>query len=362
MIQTENRRNAYIGDGTTAVYDYTFRIMDKTHILVLADGVPLDVDSDYTVAGVDDESGGTVTITKSALLTSGFLTTGVVLTLLYGLPAVQLDNYEEGSVFPAEMHERALDYLTMLVLKLLEILNRVPQLPPESTADPIALPEPVEGKTLVWQDGDLVNADLGTGDVTGAPADVDYLVKTASGNLSAERVVTNTTSITWDFATASQAKAKRAALTGDVTASSDSNATTIANDAVTYAKMQNVSAASKLLGRGSAAGSGDPQEITIGTALSMSGTTLSATGTVSGLTTGKLPKAASATSLSDSLLSESGSTVTVTGSFNSSALTASRPVLTDGSKNLVSGSAGFSGTVSNPTSITVVNGIVTACS
>jgi len=49
----------------------------------------------------------------------------------------------------------------------------------------------------------------------------------------------------------------------------------IINDAVTYAKMQNVSAASRLLGRGSAAGAGDVQEITLGTGLTMSGTSLS---------------------------------------------------------------------------------------
>lgn len=54
---------------------------------------------------------------------------------------------------------------------------------------------------------------------------------------------------------------QRAALTGDVTASAGSNATTIANDAVTYAKMQNISATDRLLGR-STAGSGDVEEIT----------------------------------------------------------------------------------------------------
>lgn len=66
------------------------------------------------------------------------------------------------------------------------------------------------------------------------------------------------------------------AFTGDVTKAAGGTATTIANDAVTYAKLQNVSAASKLIGRGSASGAGDAEEITLGSGLSMSGTTLSA--------------------------------------------------------------------------------------
>ena len=53
--------------------------------------------------------------------------------------------------------------------------------------------------------------------------------------------------------------------------------TKIANDAVTYAKIQNVSATSRLLGRASA-GSGDVEEITIGTGLTLTGTVLSAGG------------------------------------------------------------------------------------
>jgi hypothetical protein len=77
---------------------------------------------------------------------------------------------------------------------------------------------------------------------------------------------------------------QRSALTGDVTASAGSGSTTIANDAVTYAKMQNVSAASKLIGRGDG-GSGDPQEITLGSGLTMTGTTLDATGGGSGAPT-----------------------------------------------------------------------------
>ena len=54
---------------------------------------------------------------------------------------------------------------------------------------------------------------------------------------------------------------QRSALTGDVAASAGSNTTTIQADSVTYAKMQNVSATDKLLGR-STAGAGDVEEIT----------------------------------------------------------------------------------------------------
>jgi hypothetical protein len=67
-------------------------------------------------------------------------------------------------------------------------------------------------------------------------------------------------------------------LTGDVTGSgTGSFAVTIADEAVSYAKMQLISQDAKLLGRGDS-GFGPPEEISIGSGLVMTGTTLSATG------------------------------------------------------------------------------------
>lgn len=86
----------------------------------------------------------------------------------------------------------------------------------------------------------------------GAPLDAEYLVATSNGTLSAERVTTDTATVTWDHGTAGQAKAS------------------VPNDAITFAKMQNI-ATDRLVGRDTAL-SGDPEELTVGGGLEFTGT------------------------------------------------------------------------------------------
>lgn len=78
------------------------------------------------------------------------------------------------------------------------------------------------------------------------PVDAQYVVAAANSTLTAERVTTASTSITWNTSVAAQIAAERAALTGDVTASANSNATTIAVGAVTPAKLSTLAATETL--------------------------------------------------------------------------------------------------------------------
>lgn len=119
-----------------------------------------------------------------------------------------------------------------------------------------------------------------TGDVTAGPGSGSQAATIGANKVTLAMMATIATDSILGRATAATGNvevltALPFAYTGDVTRPADSNATTIANDAVTYAKMQNVSAASRILGRGSAAGAGDVQELTIGSGLSLSGTVLS---------------------------------------------------------------------------------------
>lgn len=155
----------------------------------------------------------------------------------------------------------------------------------------------------------LITFDRGAGIVPFAVArsDAPYVVNLGAeflGNVTTDRLIGRDTAATGEseqltvgggIEFTGSGGIQTTAFTGDVTKAAGGTAQTIANDAVTFAKMQNAAAntviaraasssgdlsevalsASQLAGRGS---SGDVAAITLGTNLSMSGTTLNAGG------------------------------------------------------------------------------------
>ncbi|STU99781.1 Uncharacterised protein [Klebsiella pneumoniae subsp. ozaenae] len=62
-VSTQVSRNEYTGNGATTQYDFTFRILDKSHLLVQTldtseSIVTLTLGTDYTVTGVNRYNGG----------------------------------------------------------------------------------------------------------------------------------------------------------------------------------------------------------------------------------------------------------------------------------------------------------------
>ena len=110
-IASLNNRSNYIGNNTTSTYQFNFKIFSNSHLLVTkkdANGIEteLSLNTDYSVTdgSVNNESGGTIT------LSAGNLPTGQTLTIRRLVPLTQeTDLRNQGQYYP-ESIEDAFDY------------------------------------------------------------------------------------------------------------------------------------------------------------------------------------------------------------------------------------------------------------
>lgn len=123
-VTSETSRNDYIGNASTIIFPYTFKIFsdaDLTVILTDTDGVEVTqtLGVDYTVSGALSPSGGNVTMTV-APPGDGIEANSSKLTIRRVLTATQPVDLRSQSKIGAEVLERAHDRAVMLIQQLLD--------------------------------------------------------------------------------------------------------------------------------------------------------------------------------------------------------------------------------------------------
>jgi hypothetical protein len=181
---------SYDLDGSTRAYTISFRILSASDIIVLiADGEDedeLELGADYSVAFEDGDEEFELTLATA----SG--TSGKRLIVSRDMEIIQPTDFDDGTAFPAESMETALDRETMLIQQLQEGLGRAIQLPRSTETRDIAMPFPDADKYIGWNAAGtaLENKTLITDDVeapdststTNYPGDIG--LETSSSNNS----------------------------------------------------------------------------------------------------------------------------------------------------------------------------------
>ena len=93
-VADNTSRNQYTATSGQTVFAYTFEIVDKSHIVVLKNGVALSEGTNYTVSNVGNDSGGNITLTVGA-------TTGDIMTFYRDMPYSRTQNYTNSGDFLA---------------------------------------------------------------------------------------------------------------------------------------------------------------------------------------------------------------------------------------------------------------------
>jgi len=156
-LANQTSKNIYVGDDSTLVFAYTFRIFEDADLEVTIQDTSVDpqteitlvLTSDYTVSGADDPTGGNVTLVLGGQLSVAPTTTDNI-TIRRALPLTQPTDYVENDPFPADAHEDTVDRSRMIDQQLQEEVDRSIKLAANITGVSVILPTPESGAPIGW--------------------------------------------------------------------------------------------------------------------------------------------------------------------------------------------------------------------
>lgn len=173
----------YAGNSIADTFSYGFKVTDKTELSVfetddLGVQTELVVDTDYTVNTVGDDGGGTIT------RVAGPLPTGYEWYIRSNYDETQLTAFTSQGAFFPDLHEAAMDKLTLLIQQILDKIGRTFTLSDSYTGPlPLTLEDPDSGKVLRWNtdESGLENFDT---DAVYVNIDGDTMLQPLSGPAS----------------------------------------------------------------------------------------------------------------------------------------------------------------------------------
>ena len=152
-VSNENNSISYAGNGVTTDFYFNgssgFDIYDDSDLLVIVKDdmteaeTTLTLTTDYTV----NVSGGYITLVDP----SDDLPTGKTLWMIRNIPALQETEFVTGDDFNPETLTQCLDKMTMLLIQVKKVLDRVPALVRTTPHTGLTLPDPVSGHYLRWK-------------------------------------------------------------------------------------------------------------------------------------------------------------------------------------------------------------------
>jgi hypothetical protein len=224
-ISDNTPRNQYVATAGQTAFVFDYWVNDAADLLVYVDGTLKTLDTDYTVTGLQDDDGGTVTFD------SGLALNDVVVISRSTTVERQTGFGESGG---ADLRGEALNIeLTVLIAILQEVnlaIARSVRLSADSTyGGALTLPEPVAGKGLKWADDGL---SLENTDVTVDDAIAEAAASAVAADASADAAAASASSASTSASTATtQASNASTSASTATTQASNASASAIAADA-----------------------------------------------------------------------------------------------------------------------------------
>lgn len=137
-------RIQYVADGTLKSYEFPFVIFTESDIQVYFNDT-LQEPTTYTVTGIKNTDGGSITFTKTP-------SSGTIITITRDLSIERTTDFQDGGALRADTLNDEFDYQTACLQQVADNLNRSMILPPYAadTNVNLTLPTPAAGKAIVW--------------------------------------------------------------------------------------------------------------------------------------------------------------------------------------------------------------------